>query len=130
MRKRAYRPEVPRCLEDRSLLSGVAGLSANPVNFPRQRLDFVAQHMRSGFVLFARFHDISQLRGEIGDVVVMIPFARVDGLPASINRILNRMQHELSVNVPHAVRSARNDVIAVTFADVKARVRAGDVVVR
>ena len=64
------------------------------------------------------------------DVVVMIPFGRVDGLGVSINRIVNRMQHDLSANVPHAIRSARNDVLAVTRAEVEARVRAGDVVVR
>ena len=61
---------------------------------------------------------------------MMIPFERVDGLDVSINRIVNRMQHDLSANVPHAVRSARNDVIAATLADVEARVQAGDVVVR
>jgi hypothetical protein len=64
------------------------------------------------------------------DVVVMIPFWRVDRLKGSIDRILDRMQHDLSAHVPHAFRSARHDVIAVTIADVQARVRAGDMVVR
>jgi hypothetical protein len=54
----------------------------------------------------------------------------VDGLGVSINRIVTRMQHDLSAHVPHAIRSARNDVLAVTRAEVKARVQAGDVVVR
>ena len=131
MRTRAYRPEVPVCLEDRSLLSGVAGLSADPVVLPQRRFNFVGEHMQQGFVLFARDRDVIQLRGEIiDDVAVMIPFGRVDGLGVSINRIVNRMQHDLSAHVPHAIRSALNDVIAVTRADVKARVQAGDVVVR
>ena len=85
--------------------------------------------MRMGFDLFARYRDVSQLRNEINDVVVMIPFGQVDGLEVSINRIVNRMQHDLSAHVPHAIRSALNDVLAVTRADVEARVRAGDVVV-
>ena len=46
MRTRAYRPEVPGCLEDRSLLSGVAGLSADPVVLPHRRFNLVAEHMR------------------------------------------------------------------------------------
>ena len=79
--------------------------------------------------MFARYRDVSQLRNEINDVVVMIPFGQVDGLEVSINRIVNRMQHDLSAHVPHAIRSALNDVLAVTRADVEARVRAGDVVV-
>jgi hypothetical protein len=129
MRTRAYRPEVPGCLEDRPLLSGVAGLSAHPVVLSHRQFNFVAEHMRMGFDLFARYRDVSQLRNEINDVVVMIPFGQVDGLEVSINRIVNRMQHDLSAHVPHAIRSALNDVLAVTRADVEARVRAGDVVV-
>jgi hypothetical protein len=130
MRTRAYRPEVPGCLEVRSLLSGVAGLSAHPVVLSRRQFNFVAEHMRIGFDLFVRHRDVSQLRGEINDLVVMVPFGQVDGLGVSINRILNRMQHDLSANVPRAIRAALNDVIAVTRADVEARVRAEDVVVR
>jgi hypothetical protein len=61
---------------------------------------------------------------------VMIPFERVDGPDVSINRILNRMQHDVSANVPHAFRSARDSVIAVTRAEVEVRVRSGDVVLR
>jgi hypothetical protein len=131
MRMRAYRPEVPVCLEERSLLSGVAGLSAHPVVFSQRRFNFVGDHMRQGFILFTRYRDVTQLRSEIiDDVVAMIPYGQVDGLGVSINRIVNRMQHEISAHVPHAIRSARNDVLAVTRADVEARVRAGDVVVR
>lgn len=130
MRTRAYRPEVRDCLEDRLLLSRGAGPSADPVVFSSRQLSFVAEHMRIGFSLFARYRDISQLQSEMDDVVVMVPFGRVDGLKGSIDRILNRMQHDLSARVPHAFRSARHDVIAVTFADVGARVRAGDMVVR
>jgi hypothetical protein len=129
MRTRAYRPEVPICLEDRSLLSGVAGLSAHPVVFSQRRFIFILQHMRSGFDLFARYRDLSQIPSEVNDVIVMIPFGRADGLGVSINRIVNRMKHDLSAHVPHAIRSALNDVLAVTRADVEARVRAGDVIV-
>ena len=130
MRTRAYRPEVPACLEDRSLLSGVAGPSADPVIFSRHRLSFIVQHMQQGFDLFARYHDDSQLRSEIDDVVVMLPFGRADGVRASLFRIVTRMEREISAHVPLAFRSARIDVNAVIRADVEARVRAGDLVVR
>jgi hypothetical protein len=86
--------------------------------------------MRQGFILFGRYHDFSNLHGEMDDVIPMVPFGRVDGLGVSIQRILNRMQHDFFAHVPHFWSSARHDVIAVTFAEVEARVRAGDVVVR
>ena len=130
MRTRAYRPEVSDCLEDRSLLSGFTGLSADPVVLPRRTLDFVFDHMRQGFILFGRYHDFTQLQGEMTDVMGWIPFAQVDGLGISIQRILNRMQHDFFAHVPHTWSSARHEVIAVTNAEVEARVRAGDVVVR
>ena len=130
MRTRAYRPEVPVCLEARSLLSGVVGPSADPVVLTYRELAFVAQRMGQGFVAFGRYSDVSLLFEEIDDVIGLIPFERVDGLDASIRRIVNGMLHELSAHVPHAVRSAFHDVIAVTVADVQARVRAGDIILR
>jgi hypothetical protein len=130
MRTRAYRPEVPGCLEDRSLLSGVAGPSADPVVFSRHRLSFIVGHMQQGFDLLARYRAVSLLHNEIDDVVVMIPFGRVDGLRGSIDRIVTRMQNEFAAHVPHAFRRARIDVNAVIRADVEARVQAGDLVVR
>jgi hypothetical protein len=129
MRTRAYRPEILGCLEDRSLLSGVAGLT-DPVVLTRRQFHFIAEHMRQGFVTFARNRDVSQLHNEINDVAVWIPFGRVDGLQVSINHIVNTMQHDLAANVPHAIRNAGNDVLAVTRADVQALARAGDLVVR
>jgi hypothetical protein len=130
MRTRAYRPEVRDCLEERSLLSGVAGPSADPVVFSRHRLSFIVQHIQQGFDLFARYRDISQLYSEIDDVVVMIPFGRVDGVRGSIDRVVTRMQDDFAAHVPHAFRRARIDVNAVIRADVEARVRAGDLVIR
>ena len=130
MRTRAYRPEAPGCLEGRSLLSGVAGLSADPVVLPRRVFNVVAEQIQSHFQSFGRDRDIAGLRDDLRDVAVIIPFGRVDGLGVSINRIVTRMQDDLSANVPHAIRSALNDVLAATRAEVKARVQAGDVVVR
>jgi hypothetical protein len=130
MRTRAYRPEVPGCLEDRSLLSGVAGLAADPVVLSHRRFNLVAEQIRLGFRSFGRDRFISELNDDLRNVIVMIPFGRVDGLGVSINQIVTRMKHDLSANVPDAVRSARTDVIAVTRAAVEARVQAGDVVVR
>ena len=130
MRTRAYRPEALCRLEDRSLLSGVAVPSADPVVFSRHRLSFIVQHIQQGFDLFARYRDISQLHSEIDDVVVMLPFGQVDGIRGSIDRIVGRMQRDFRAYVPHAFRRARIDVNATIRADVEARVRAGDLVVR
>ena len=49
MRKRAFRVEVPDCLEGRSLLSGVAGMSADPVVLSHRRLAKVVDHMQVAF---------------------------------------------------------------------------------
>ncbi|WP_406695768.1 hypothetical protein V5E97_32690 [Singulisphaera sp. Ch08] len=131
MRKRAYRPEVPGCLEGRALLSGVAGLPANPVVLSQSHFFKIAERVRLGFQLYGRDRrDIASITDHIRDVSVWIPFARVDGLGPSIDRILGRMQHDVSAHVPGAVRSARSDVLAVIRASVEARVQAGEVVVR
>lgn len=130
MRKRAYRPEVPDCLEGRSLLSVVAGPSPNPAVISPQLLTKVTQQMQLGFQLFARDRVDATLRDDLYNVAVIIPFGRVDGLGVSINRIIDKMQQDLAAGVPRAIRLARNDVLAATRAEVLARVRAGDVIVR
>jgi hypothetical protein len=130
MHSRAYRPDVPICLENRSLLSVAAANSADPYVYPLRQFNLFAEKMQIGFDLFVRHHDVSELHDEIDDIIVLIPFERVDGLGVSIDRIVDRMQHDLSAHVPHAVHSAYNDVIAVARADVQARVRAGDIILR
>ena len=130
MRTRAYQLEAPACLEGRSLLSGVASLSAHPIVLPLRLLHIVAEQIRGGFQAFAQDRALPDLRGEISHVTPIIPFGRVDGLGVSINAIVNRMQRDLSAKVPDAIRSAQNEVIAVTLAEVQARVQKGDVVVR
>ena len=130
MRRRAFRPEVPGCLEGRSLLSGVAGLSAHPVVLTQRRLNFVIERIGEGFDLYGRYRDPIQLQGHIDDLIVMIPFEHVDRLDASLRRIVDRLPHDLAHHVPHAVRSAFKDAAAMIRADVHARVLAGDVVVR
>jgi hypothetical protein len=130
MRTRAYRPEIPRCLEDRSLLSGVAGPSADPVVFSRHRLSFIVDHIQDGFAEYARTRDPVLLHDEIYGVIVMLPFGRVDGITGKIDRIVARMQREFRAHVPHAFRRARIDVNAAIRADIEARVRAGDLIVR
>lgn len=130
MRTRAYRPEVSGRLEDRSLLSGIAGPLAHPVVISERRLTFIAEHMLNGFVEFDRYRSISYIHNEIDDVVVMVPFGRVDGLGVEIDRILDRMRDNVHAHVPDSVPTAFRDVIAATRAEVQARVQAGDVVVR
>ncbi len=130
MRMRAYRPEVPGYLENRSLLSSVAGLSVDPMVLTRREFNLIPEQIQAAFQMSRRDGDFPHLHDDILDAVVNIPFGRVDGLAVSINGILNRMKHDLSAKIPHALSSARNDVIAVTRADVEARVQAGDLVVR
>ena len=131
MRTRAYRPEVSGCLENRLLLTGGAGLSADPVVLLHFKFHKVAIQTRNDFVIFGeRDPTVADLHSDLYSLIVMIPFERVDGLGASINGILDRMQQDLSDNVPDAVRTAGNDVIAATRAEVEARVQAGDVVIR
>ena len=131
MRTRAYRPEVNR-LEGRSPLSGVAGLSAaGPVAVSPRRLHLYAEQVRQTFLLYARgAYYAPQVRDDLYQVAVMIPFGRVDGLGVTINRIVDEMQQDVFAHVPNAVLSARNDVLASTRAFVDGRVEAGDVVVR
>ena len=130
MRTRAYRPEVPGCLEDRSLLSGVAGHPAQPVVFSHSQFNLYAERMRAGFDLYVRYRDVVQLHNVIDDTVVMIPFGGVDGLEKKIDGIVDRMRDNLAAHVPLAIQSAFIDVIAVSRAEVEVRVQAGDVVIR
>jgi hypothetical protein len=131
MRKRAYRPEVSDCLEERTMQSGVAGLSAHPVVLSRRRFNKVGEHMGSSFMLFSMNRvSFGHLHEELRDFAVIIPFGRVDGLGTSINRILIKMRGDIAAEVPHAIRSANDEVLAATRAVVEARVRAGDVVIR
>ena len=143
MRTRAFRPEVPGWLEDRSLLSGVAGLSSDPVVLPMHTLLFVQDQIREFFVLFARHiepvdasrtespgGDTTQLLVELHYLAGMIPFGQVDGLGVASERIVGNMRRDLAAHVPNAILSARNEELAVFRADVEALVRAGEVVVR
>jgi hypothetical protein len=130
MRRRAYRPEAPDCLEDRSLLSGVAGLSAHPVVVSRRQLSQTIEHIKFAFGEFTPFRVVHILRDDLHNVAKPVPFGRVDGLDATIDRIVDRMQHDLSARVPHPIRSAQHALLVVIRADVLARVRAGDVVLR
>src|SRR5262249_31327748 len=131
MRTRAYRPEVLGCLEGRSLLSGVTGPAADPVVVSHRQLARVASDIRLAFDIFGHFGStVPDLRDDIFNNAILIPFWREDGLKESIDGILNRMRNHLGAGVPHAVRSAYNHVVAVTREGVEAHVRAGDLVVR
>lgn len=136
MRTRAYQPKISDCLEERSLLSNIAGLSANPVVLSRRRYNQAVDHMRLAFEVFVKdlgpshpYND-EHLRESLYNVAVIIPFGGVDGLGVSINRIVDRLHDDLFAHVPHAIHSAALDVVAAARATVIARVRAGDVVLR
>ena len=130
MRRRAYRPEVPDCLEGRSLLSGVAGLSAHPVVMSHRQLNQTFEHIKFAFGEFTPFRVAYVLRDDLHNLAMPVPFGRVDGLDEAIDRIVDRMQHDLSAHVPHPIRSAQHALIAAIRANVAARVRSGDVVFR
>ncbi len=136
MRTRAYRPEISDCLEDRSLLSSVPRLSADPIVLPRLQLKRVFDHTRLGFETFAKdlgpshpYNDDNLLE-TLYNVAVIIPYGGVDGLGVKINRIVDNLHEDLSAHVPHAIRTAAIDVSAAYRAEVLARVRSGDVIVR
>lgn len=124
MRTRAYRPEAPICLEGRSLLSG------DPVVLLRNHILTITQQTEISFQSFGRDPSIPDLRISLSNVIVMIPFEQVDGLGMKINGIVTTMGQELSDKVPHAIRSAYDEVLAACRAEIAARVQAGDVVVR
>jgi hypothetical protein len=130
MRTRAYRPEVSGRLEGRSLLSGVAGLSAAPYVFRGGQFKLYVVHANADFTYFARYRDPIQIRHEFEDIIPLIPFARADGLPAKFDGIVDQMVSDVHAGVPHAIRSAYDELIAATKAEVEARVQAGDVVIR
>jgi hypothetical protein len=132
MRKRAYTPEFSCALENRSLLSGFAasGLSAHPSVITRAQFNLVPERIQAAFHQYRQGFGMAKLHEEIFGDIVNIPFARADGLAESVNGILNKLQQDAQARVPNAVSKAHNDVIAVTRADVQARVQAGDIVVR
>lgn len=130
MRTRAYRPEVAGALEDRALPSSVTGLPVEPVVLSHRQLVIVHQQVLQGFQLFARDRFVPHLYDQIHDGIVLIPFGLVDGLGVTIHRIVSRMQDELSARDPRAIRSAYNDVIAATNAEMQSRIQAGDLVIR
>jgi hypothetical protein len=130
MRTRAYRPEVSGCLENRSLLSGVAGTSSVPIVLTRREFNQVPEEIQEAFLEFRQGFGIEELHTEILDAVAPIPFGQADGLGSSITRILKTMQRDIHGKDPQAITSAHNDVIAVTRADMQALAQAGTIVVR
>jgi hypothetical protein len=130
MRTRVYRPAVPDCLENRSLLSAVAATSADPIGLTRREFNLVPEEIRSAFQEYRQGFGIEELHNEILDAVAPIPYGQADGLGSSITRILKTMQRDIHAKDPQAINSAVNAVIAVTRADVQALAQAGHIVVR
>lgn len=126
MRKRAYRPEVPAPLDDRSLMSGVA----EPVVLPLRQLRLATERVQLTFSAFTRNFTFSQLRDDLQSDVAVIPFGRADGLGSSIDRIVDGLQDDLQTLSPFAVRSAERRVLATIRGNIAIRVRAGDLVLR
>jgi hypothetical protein len=130
MHKRAYRPEVQCCLENRSLLSGVAGLSPHPTVLTRREFNLVPIRVQSAFFAFRQGFGISTLHDDIFSAIAIIPSVHVDGLVTSINGILKTLKRDQHAKVPGAVSSARNEVLAAIRAHVQTLAQRGDVVVR
>jgi hypothetical protein len=130
MRTRAYRPEVLNCLEDRSLLSSVPGVSADPVVLSRARFTNILGEMRFQFELYARRPDIIHLRVQLQRLASIIPYGQADGLGVTINSILFTMQRNLIHGVDKAIYVASNEVASATRADVAAGVESGQIILR
>ncbi|WP_165253382.1 hypothetical protein [Paludisphaera soli] len=130
MRRRSFQPEAPGPLEERSWPSGVGRAAFHPVVFSVRQYGLVTQRIRASFASFARFRQDDILREDLANVSMPIPFARADGLPEVIDETVDQMQRNLAAHVPFAVRTAQREFIATIRADVEARVRAGDVVLR
>jgi hypothetical protein len=130
MRKRAYQPEVPCCLENRSLLSGGAGLSPHPTVLTRREFNFVPEQVQNSFLEFRQRNGISSLHDDIFTAIAIIPFVHADGLVTSINGILKTLKRDQRAKVPGAVSLALNEVLAAIRAHVQALAQRGDVVVR
>ena len=130
MRTRAYRPEVSGCLEGRLLLSGVAGRPAAPYVLTGRQFKSFVVHLDAEFDIFRHTKDGSHLIDGLKNLIPLIPFARADGLPAKLNHIVDQMGRDIHANVPQPVRTAANEILAVTRAELEARVQAGDVVLR
>lgn len=130
MRTRAFRPEVSDCLEGRLLMSGVAGRPADTYVFTGRQFKVFAVHLQIEFDIYTHIKDIDHLRNGLDDLIPLIPYARADGLHAKVEHIVGQMRRDIRANVPHAIRRAANEVLAVTRAELEARVQAGDVVIR
>lgn len=130
MRRRAFRPEAPAALDDRSLMSGVVGPSAGPVVLPIRQLRLVVDRVQLTFSAFTRNSTFSQLREDLLSDVAAVPFGRADGLEASVDRIVVGLHDDLQDRAPFAVRSAERRMIATIRQDVAIRVRAGDLILR
>ena len=130
MRTRAYRPEVSGCLESRLLLSNVAGRPAAPYVLSGHQVKLFVVHLASEFSIYEHIKDITHLQHGLEDLIPFIPYAYADGLPAKFDHILGQMRRDIHSNAPHPIRTASNEVLAVTRAEIEARVQAGDVVLR
>jgi hypothetical protein len=129
MRRRAYRPEAPVALEGRALLSSVARPPARPVALSQIRYTVAVKQTEMAFQVYNRNRDLFDLREALDNLIVMVPFGRQDGLRPAMEEITGRLPGQLRAGVPHAIRAASNELIAVIHADVVARVRAGDLVI-
>lgn len=130
MRRRGHRPEAPVCLEDRCLLSGAAGPSGDPVVISPLLLHNIEFQIRVSFQEDPRYHNMARLPGQLQQSVAAFPFGQAQGLGVAINNILDQMRLDYGAGVPHAIVSARDEVINVVRADLVASIRDGDVIVR
>ena len=92
MRKRAYRPEVAGCLENRSLLSGGRRIVGPSNRSHACQFNLVPERIQKAFHLFREGIGFSPLHDDIFNAIAIIPFAHVDGLGTSINGIVSRLQ--------------------------------------
>ncbi|QEH36701.1 hypothetical protein OJF2_52860 [Aquisphaera giovannonii] len=128
MRRRAFRPELPGQLEDRSLASVAAGSPGHPAVFRKGMVNDIIREVHSQFLVYIRYRDPTLLREQIDRNVTLIPYSRADRLLDSIDGILHDMLRDQAAGAPRPVLKASNRTIALIRSDVVQHVKAGDLV--
>ena len=129
MRRRAFTPDALGRLEDRVVLSHVAGLSQGPVELSDLRFNMAIGLVKKDFELFATSGDLERLRAMLAEHTKGIPFHQVDGLGTKVDAILVQMQSDIASEAPRPISTSHHRVVGAIRADVKARIDDGSIVV-
>ena len=127
MRKRAFVPEPPGCLEGRTLLSSLAKVPHGPVGLSGVTFNLGNLRIRGYFQQYALGGNFKLLQTQIAAISTAIPYGRVDGLGQKTNVILDQMRADQANGVAGAINTAYQNLSAGLKADVDARIANGTV---